>query len=242
MKKSKLVLISLLALIFVASMLTTVNAASGSISVASSASQVVKGKTFTVTIAGTADQNITALQAALSFDSSKLSLESKTAGTGFTDSSGSDSEIAILSTDNNSLSKSGTLYTLTFKVLDTATEGETTVKVSSATLALINDGTQENATVADGTATVTIKSDDTTIDNKDNNNTNLSDNNTSTNGTSNSSNKSSNSGSSSSSSSNSSKTTKLPQTGVETISVVAIAGLSIFAVISYVAYKKYKNI
>ena len=241
MKKSKLVLISLLALIFVASMLTTVNAASGSISVASSASQVVKGKTFTVTIAGTADQNITALQAALSFDTSKLSLESKTAGTGFTDSSGSDSEIAILSTDNNSLSKSGTLYTLTFKVLDTAEVGETTVKISNAKLAIVNEGTQENVTVADGTATVTIKSDDTTIDNKDNN-ANSSDNNTSTNGTSNSSNKNSNSGSSSSSSSNSSKKTKLPQTGVETISVVAIAGLTVFAVISYVAYKKYKNI
>lgn len=241
MKKSKLVLISLLALIFVASMLTTVNAASGSISVASSTSQVVKGKTFTVTIAGTADQNITALQAALSFDTSKLSLESKTAGTGFTDSSGSDSEIAILSTDNNSLSKSGTLYTLTFKVLDTAEVGETTVKISNAKLAIVNEGTQENVTVADGTATVTIKSDDTTIDNKDNN-TNSSDNNTSTNGTSNSSNKNSNSGSSSSSSSNSSKKTKLPQTGVETISVVAIAGLTVFAVISYVAYKKYKNI
>lgn len=241
MKKSKLVLISLLALIFVASMLTTVNAASGSISVASSASQVVKGKTFTVTIAGTADQNITALQAALSFDTSKLSLESKTAGTGFTDSSGSDSEIAILSTDNNSLSKSGTLYTLTFKVLDTAEVGETTVKISNAKLAIVNEGTQENVTVADGTATVTIKSDDTTIDNKDNN-TNSSNNNTSTNGTSNSSNKNSNSGSSSSSSSNSSKKTKLPQTGVETISVVAIAGLTVFAVISYVAYKKYKNI
>lgn len=241
MKKSKLVLISLLALIFVASMLTTVNATSGSISVASSASQVVKGKTFTVTIAGTADQNITALQAALSFDTSKLSLESKTAGTGFTDSSGSDSEIAILSTDNNSLSKSGTLYTLTFKVLDTAEVGETTVKISNAKLAIVNEGTQENVTVADGTATVTIKSDDTTIDNKDNN-TNSSDNNTSTNGTSNSSNKNSNSGSSSSSSSKSSKKTKLPQTGVETISVVAIAGLTVFAVISYVAYKKYKNI
>ncbi len=241
MKKSKLVLISLLALIFVASMLTTVNAASGSISVASSASQVVKGKTFTVTIAGTADQNITALQAALSFDTSKLSLESKTAGTGFTDSSGSDSEIAILSTDNNSLSKSGTLYTLTFKVLDTAEVGETTVKISNAKLAIVNEGTQENVTVADGTATVTIKSDDTTIDNKDNN-TNSSNNNTSTNGTSNSSNKNSNSGSSSSSSSNSSKKTKLPQTGVETISVVAIAGLTVFVVISYVAYKKYKNI
>lgn len=241
MKKSKIVLISLLALIFVASMVTTINAATGSITVASSASQVIKGKTFTVTIAGTADQDITALQASLTFDSSKLSLESKTAGTGFTDSSGSDSEIAILSTDNNSLSKSGTLYTLTFKVLDTAEVGETTVKISNAKLAIVNEGTQENVTVADGTATVTIKSDDTTIDNKDNN-TNSSDNNTSTNGTSNSSNKNSNSGSSSSSSSNSSKKTKLPQTGVETISVVAIAGLTVFAVISYVAYKKYKNI
>lgn len=245
MKKSKLVLISLLALIFVASMLTTVNAASGSISVASSASQVVKGKTFTVTIAGTADQNITALQAALSFDSSKLSLESKTAGTGFTDSSGSDSEIAILSTDSNSLSKSGTLYTLTFKVLDTAEVGETTVKISDAKLALVNDGTQENVSVADASATVTIKADDTTIDNKDNNNTNS----TSDDNSSNSSNKS-NSSSSNSSSSNSSsntssaeeKTTKLPQTGVETVSIVAIAGLTVFAVISYVSYKKYKNI
>ena len=237
MKKSKLVLISLLALIFVASMLTTVNAASGSISVASSASQVVKGKTFTVTIAGTADQNITALQAALSFDTSKLSLESKTAGTGFTDSSGSDSEIAILSTDNNSLSKSGSLYTLTFKVLDTAEVGETTVKVLNAKLALVKDGTQENVSVADGSATVTIKADNTTVDTKD-------DNKNTSNEESKTDSKPSNSSSSSSSSSksNSTKKTKLPQTGVETVSIVAIAGLTVFAVVSYVSYKKYKNI
>lgn len=237
MKKSKIVLISLLALIFVASMVTTINAATGSITVASSASQVIKGKTFTVTIAGTADQDITALQASLTFDSSKLSLESKTAGTGFTDSSGNDSEIAILSTDNNSLSKSGSLYTLTFKVLDTAEVGETTVKVSNAKLALVKDGTQENVSVADGSATVTIKADNTTVDTKD-------DNKNTSNEESKTDSKPSNSSSSSSSSSksNSTKKTKLPQTGVETVSIVAIAGLTVFAVVSYVSYKKYKNI
>lgn len=237
MKKSKIVLISLLALIFVASMVTTINAATGSITVASSASQVIKGKTFTVTIAGTADQDITALQASLTFDSSKLSLESKTAGTGFTDSSGNDSEIAILSTDNSSLSKSGSLYTLTFKVLDTAEVGETTVKVSNAKLALVKDGAQENVSVADGSATVTIKADNTTVDTKD-------DNKNTSNEESKTDSKPSNSSSSSSSSSksNSTKKTKLPQTGVETVSIVAIAGLTVFAVVSYVSYKKYKNI
>ena len=237
MKKSKIVLISLLALIFVASMVTTINAATGSITVASSASQVIKGKTFTVTIAGTADQDITALQASLTFDSSKLSLESKTAGTGFTDSSGNDSEIAILSTDNSSLSKAGSLYTLTFKVLDTAEVGETTVKVSNAKLALVKDGTQENVSVADGSATVTIKADNTTVDTKD-------DNKNTSNEESKTDSKPSNSSSSSSSSSksNSTKKTKLPQTGVETVSIVAIAGLTVFAVVSYVSYKKYKNI
>ena len=237
MKKSKIFLISLLALIFVASMVTTINAATCSITVASSARQVIKGKTFTVTIAGTADQDITALQASLTFDSSKLSLESKTAGTGFTDSSGNDSEIAILSTDNSSLSKSGSLYTLTFKVLDTAEVGETTVKVSNAKLALVKDGTQENVSVADGSATVTIKADNTTVDTKD-------DNKNTSNEESKTDSKPSNSSSSSSSSSksNSTKKTKLPQTGVETVSIVAIAGLTVFAVVSYVSYKKYKNI
>ena len=227
MKKSKIVLISLLALIFVASMVTTINAATGSITVASSASQVIKGKTFTVTIAGTADQDITALQASLTFDSSKLSLESKTAGTGFTDSSGNDSEIAILSTDNNSLSKSGSLYTLTFKVLDTAEVGETTVKVLNAKLALVKDGTQENVSVADGSATVTIKADNTTVDTKD-------DNKNTSNEESKTDSKPSNSSSSSSSSSksNSTKKTILPQTGVETVSIVAIAGLTVFAGVS----------
>ena len=238
----KKVLISVITLIFIISMVTVVNAAQGSISVTASANQVVKGNTFTITVEGNADENITALQSALSYDTAKLSLESKAAGTGFTDASGSDSEIAILSTDNSSLATSGTLYTLTFKVLDTATEGETTISVTGATLALVNDSqTQENVSVADGSATVTIKADDTTAGNDNN----IADNGTSTTPSNTKNNSNSNKSSSTStnkSNGTSSKKTTLPQTGVETISIIAIAVLSVFAVVSYISYKKYKNI
>lgn len=236
-------LISIVTLVIMISMMTTAYAASGSISLAASSNQVVKGNTFTVTVAGSADENITALQAALSFDTTKLSLESKAAGTGFTDASGSNSEIAILSTDNNSLSTTGTLYTLTFKVLDTATVGETTINVTNATLALVNASqTQENVSVADGSVTVTIKEDNTTIGDNDNNNQNTTGNTASTPSTNSNSTSNSSSNSASKSNNSTSKKTTLPQTGVEVVSIIAIAILSVFAVISYVSYKKYRNI
>lgn len=235
----KKVLISIFTLIFIISMIITVNAASGSISLTASANQVVKGNTFTVTVAGTADENITGLQAALSYDTTKLSLEDRTPVTGFGDISG-ETEIAITSNTDSSLTKSGTLYTLTFKVLDTAEEGDTTISVTSATLALVNDSqTQENVSVADGSATVTIKADTTTADK---NNTEETEKEEVTKTPSSTNNDSSKSSSSSNSSASSSKKTTLPQTGVEVVSVIIMAALSIFAVISYALYKKYKNI
>lgn len=236
-------LISIVTLVLMISMMTTIYAAQGSITISASSNQVVKGGTFTVTVAGSADENITALQAALSFDTTKLSLESKTPGTGFTDASGSNSEIAILSTDNTNLSKTGTLYTLTFKVLDTATVGETTINVTNATLALVNASqTQENVSVADGSVTVTIKEDNTTIGDNDNNNQNTTGNTATTPSTNSNSTSNSSSNSASKSNNSTSKKTTLPQTGVEVVSIIAIAILSVFAVISYVSYKKYRNI
>ena len=157
----KKVLVSILTLIFIVSMITSVYAASGSISLSASSDTVVKGKTFTVTVAGTADDNITGMQANLSYDANKLSIESKAAGTGFFDASGSN-EIAIGSSSSENLSKSGTLYTITFKVLDTATEGETTISVTNAILALVSGQTESSS----DEATVTIKADDTTVDNQ----------------------------------------------------------------------------
>lgn len=235
----KKVLISIFTLIFIISMIITVNAASGSISLTASANQVVKGNTFTVTVAGTADENITGLQAALSYDTTKLSLEDRTPVTGFGDISG-ETEIAITSNTDSSLTKSGTLYTLTFKVLDTAEEGDTTISVTSATLALLNDSqTQENVSVADGSATITIKSDITTADKDNTEGTEKEEGTKTPSSTKKDNNKFS---SSSSSSASNSKKTTLPQTGVEVISAIVMAALIIFAVISYALYKKYKNI
>lgn len=246
------VLISVLTVIFIVSMITTVNAATGSISVGASSDSVVKGKTFTVTVAGTAEANIKAMEAKLSYDTNKLAIENKSAGQGFSDLSGSN-EIAITASSSENLSKAGTLYTITFKVLDNATEGETTISVSNAVLGLLD---AENTNELSDEVTITIKADDTTVGNQgtqgDGNSTQTDEKKntvTPSNTTASGNNKSNTS--SNSSSKNTTKnttkntvknTTKLPQTGIETASLISIVALGAISIVSYVSYRKYKNI
>lgn len=243
----KKVLISILTLIFIVSMITTVYAAEGSISLSASADSVVKGKTFTVTVAGTADNNITALQGSLTYDSNKLSIESKSAGNGFSDMSGT-GEIAISSSSSENLSKAATLYTITFKVLDTAAEGETTISVTNAVLALVNEqATQENTSPSSDEVTITIKADDTTVNNQggattDGNDTQTEDKGNQTQTPSNTTSGNKSNSTSTTKKNTTKKTTKLPQTGVEIGSVIAIIALGAISIASYVSYKKYKNI
>lgn len=240
----KKILVSLFTLILIISMITTVYAATGNINLGASSDTVEKGKTFTVTLAGTADNNITGLQAALSFDSNKLAIESKAAGANFTDASGSNSEIAILSS-GSTVSKSGTLYTITFKVLDNAAEGDTKISVTNATLALVNDNQeQENVKVVDETVTVKIKGNTSAGDNNNENkgNTAGSQQGNNTKAPSNTSNSGNKSTTSKSNSTATKKNTKLPQTGIETMSILVIISLGIISIISYVSYKRYKNI
>lgn len=241
----KKVLISTFILIFIISMVTVVNAATGSINLSASSDTVLKGKTFTVTVAGSADNNITGMQASFSYDNTKLSIEDKVAGSGFSDLSG-DNEIAIASTSSENLSKAGTLYTITFKVLDTAAEGDTTITVSNAVLALVNDqAIQENTEESSDEVTITIKADDTTVDaDKDEQQPTDTKDPVDTEGTTTpSKDKSDSSSDKSTSTTNSTKkTTKLPQTGVETASIIAIVALSTVSIVSYVSYRKYKNI
>jgi len=260
----KKVLISILSLIFIISMITTVYAATGSISLGASSDTVVKGKTFTVTLAGTADNNITGLEAKLSYDTNKLSIEGKSAGTGFSDLSGSN-EIAIASTSSENLSKAGTLYTITFKVLDKAAEGETTISVTNAILALVNEqAAQENTAESSDEVTITIKADDTTVDNQGGTtqtpeepeqNPTEDENNPSNDGNSNDDNDNNpNSGSedkkedtnknvnTNKNTNTNKKPSKLPQTGAESVSIILIIALGVLGITSYMSYRKYKNI
>lgn len=243
------VIITLLSIIFIISMITSVYAATGTINFGASSDTVIKGKTFTVTVAGTADSNITGMQAGLSYDTNKLSIENKSVGQGYFDAS-SNNEIAIGSTSSESLSQAGTLYTITFKVLDTASEGETKISLTSAVLAT-SDG-QLEATNKD--VTVTIKADDTTAggtntpsDDQNPSNGNNGDNSDGSTGDSGKSDgdkkeESKNENVNKVSNKNNNTTKKLPQTGVESTTLFVIIALAVVGITSFISYRKYKNI
>lgn len=236
----KKVLISIFTLIFIISMITVVNAASGSVSAVASSSQITKGNTFTISLAGTSDNPIDGMYTKFSYDTTVLELVSKTPGLNYGDNS-SEGEILINNNSTSTSQTSGNLYTLTFKVLDNAKEGDTIINFSESELHLNENGTIGKTTVTINGVTVKIKEDSTIIDKDDNkdNTKKPSNNQGSTNKPDN------NSGSSSKPASKDTTkkaTKKLPQTGLETGSIIWIAILSVFAVISYVSYKKYRNI
>ena len=241
----KKILISLLSIIFIISMITSVYAATGSINFGASSDTVIKGKTFTVTVAATADSNITGMQAGFSYDTNKISIESKVAGQGYFDASGSN-EIAIGSTSSESLAQSGTLYTITFKVLDTAAEGSTTISVTNAKLALVNGETDPTS----GEVTINIKADDTTAgggsnqqegtpSNGDNGNAGT-DGSNGNGGTEDKKEEVAQNKDTNKNTTNKKKpTTKLPQTGVESTILIAIVALGAVSIVSYISYRKY---
>lgn len=224
----KKIIISLLSIIFIIAMITSVYAATGSISFGASSDTVIKGKTFTVTVAATADSNITGMQAGFSYDTNKLSIETKSVGQGYFDASSSN-EIAIGSSSSEDLSQSGTLYIITFKVLDTAEEGETKINLTNAILATVN-GELDSVTKE---VTINIKADDTTAGNQDETNEE----------TPNPSNNDDMDDNSNNDGDNSNKDkTKLPQTGVESTVLIAIVSLGMVSIVSYISFRKYNNI
>lgn len=242
MKKA---LISILTIVFIISMAITVNAATGSISSGASSESVLKGKTFTVTLAGVSDTPIDGMYTKFTYDTNVLELVSKTPATGYGDNSG-EGEILITNSSSSTSPTSGTLYTLTFKVLDSAATGETKISFSGSELHLNNSGTVSQLASNIDAVTITVKADDTTAggDNsskdddssnsqKDNTKQTITDGNNST-STTNTSNSASNTAK---------KTTKkLPQTGINDASLIAIVVLGAVSIASYVSYRKYKNI
>lgn len=238
--KRKVISILAIFLIISIALTSSIKAATGSISVGASSESVIKGKTFTVTIAATADTNVIGFKANLDYDKTKLTLKSKNAGDNFTDGSANESELAFATGGVGS--QSVTICTLTFEALDSAAEGDTEIKISGIVLAA-----NENINLNDETVTIKIKADETTAGSDENKNTantsnNATNNNNSSNSGKNSSNSSSKSNSSSSSKSNNSANKKLPQTGIEDINILLVIALGAIAIASYISYRKYKNI
>lgn len=238
----KKVLISILSIIFIISMFSSVYAATGNISSGASSGTVVKGKTFTLTLAATADSPIEGMYTKFNYDKSVLSIESATAGENYASNSG-EGEILVSSILATTSPKSATLYTITFKVLDTAQEGTTTISFNEAELHLNADGAINNFNTTIDNVVVNVKSDDTTIGGEEDKNSVTPSNNNISNSTNNNNTSSGNEVKNTNKNVNTNKnTTKLPQTGVENLGVLGIVGLGIISIISYISYKKYKNV
>lgn len=266
----KKVLISMLVISFIMQIFTTVYASTGVINLGTSSDTVEKGQSFNVTIAGIADNNIIAMQTNLEYDSSRIIIEDRIVGEGFIDASG-ENEIAIMASSNDTLSKTGTLYTITFKVLDTAVDGETEINFKGATLGLINDNSEDEVVnVGEQSVSITIKKKEDTTgggaqggtgensqtpgntqtpeDNEDGDKNSKPSNDGNNSNTDNSGNNDSKGGNenkhinTNKNLSSNKNTTKLPQTGAESLSIVALIVLGVSLIISYVSYRKYKNI
>lgn len=231
-------LISLISIIFIISIMTAVYAATGTISVGSSADTVIKGKTFTVTLAATADSPIDGMKTKFSYDKNILSLETSTAGDNYGNNS-SEGEILVTSNADTSPT-STTLYTMTFKVLDTANVESTTISFSESELHLKTEETIEKFSTTVDKVTINIKADDTTAggekdpSNGDNGNGGTDNGNTGSGNTG--------SGKENENKNVNKKPSKLPQTGVESTVLIAIVALGAVSIVSYVSYKKYNNI
>lgn len=235
-------LISILILIFIVSISISVYAAEGSINVGVSSDTVIKGNTFTVTIAGVSDTNIIGMKANMAYDEEKLELVSRKAGDNFTDGSANNSEIAIATGGVGD--KSVTLAVYTFKVKDTAAEGTANIKISNIILAADTD----IEITGDKVVTITIKEDDTTAGNQggtnggeqtpsNGDNTNVgTDNGNSAGG------KENEKGNVNTNKNTNKKPSKLPQTGAENAVLIALVALGISTIVSYISYRKYNNI
>ena len=252
----KKILISLLSIIFIISMITNVHAATGSISSGASADAVVKGKTFTVTLAATSDSPIDGMYTKISYDKNVLSLESASAGENYGNSS-SEGEILVTNNSSNTSPTSATLYTITFKVLDNANVESTTISFNESELHLNVDGAVNNFSTSIENITINIKADDTETpdgtgddtENPDGTGDDTENPDGTGDGTENPDGTGDGTENPDGTESEQPKkdTTikndnKLAQTGAERVGVIAIIALGIVTIVSYVSYKRYKNI
>lgn len=240
-------LISIMTFIFILSIVLNIYAASGSISVSSSSDTVVKGSTFTVTLSGAADTPIDGMYTKINYDKNVLKLESSMPGENYGNNS-SEGEILITSNADTS-PNSTTLYTITFKVLDTANVDSTKITFSESELHLFEENTTKKFGTNIDDVIIKIKEDDTTVgaDGEEEQQPSDSEEPTVPEGTKTPSKDEGNKDTNSDKSNNGNKSNKknnnkLPQTGVETASLITIVALSAVSIVSYVSYKKYKNI
>ena len=209
-------------------MVSVVNAATGSLNLATNVDKVKAGEEFTVTIVGTADGKIAGLSAVIEYKEENLEITGSTLGNKkFHDYNDElvENQITIGSSmygSEEDFFNTGALYTVKFKVKEGVQPGEETITFKNIVLTILNDGNQEDIDVAEESIEITIEEEkqeeQPPVEEPDNNQ-----------------------GQQEPPKDNTS-TGKLPQTGVESTSLIAIVLLGVVAIVSYVSYRRYRNI
>lgn len=154
----KRILISILVSIFVMSIFTTAYAASASVILETSGREVNPGDTFTVEIEANGDGKVACMEGTLQYDTAKFSLEKKEILNGFTEGgTGNELNAGILTLEDVTLAKTVKMYKLTFKVLETAVEGEEPIEFKNIVLGIIDENqTQKDEVAPDARVMLTI--------------------------------------------------------------------------------------
>lgn len=247
MKKKIIAILSIFLVICLA--ISTIQAATASVSIKSSSMEVKAGDTFTFTIYAQSADGINGFSTELDYDNTKLDIKDK----GLVDTTnwsflGTDNKIDVLYNSSTQIT-SADVYKITFQVKsDVAVGTKINVGIKQT---LVDSNAKSNSTVNLDPQYLTITVTDSTSNNPGNNttdgNSTESPNGNNTNNGNNGNNNNNNSlndskNNANGNSSNTTKNNRLPQTGLSSIITVLIVTVGIVAYISYKKYNNYKNI
>ena len=234
MKKSikKLITMSLIIILFVVMGIKDVNAITATASLVASKEKVKAGESFSITLKASSEEGLNGIVTNLEYDTDKLELTEKKAGTNWQDLS-ADSEIALICNATDTI-KTADVYTLTFKAKENAT-GEAQIKTGKITVDTMSTEATSAVEVEAKTIKVTIEkgstnpADDPTKDQTNNPKDNSS--------------KGSGSNNGATSKTNDSTISKSDhaKAGLETLIVPTIVVVA-FGIVSFIGYKKFNKI
>lgn len=261
MKKKIIAILAMFLVICLA--ISTIQAATASVSIKSSSMEVKAGDTFTFTIYAQSADGINGFSTELDYDNTKLDIKDKslvdTTNWSFL---GTDNKIDVLYNSSTQIT-SADVYKITFQVKsDVAVGTKINVGIKQT---LVDSNAKSNSTVNLDPQYLTITVTDSTSNNPGNNTTdgnsteeppNGNNTNNGNNGNNGNSGNNGNNGNSSNNgnslnniknntngnSSNTTKNNRLPQTGLNSIITVLIVTVGIVAYIFYKKYNNYKNI
>ena len=223
-------------IMLIISLMNVTYAVSGSVDLRTSASEVKKGETFTVTLVATSEDGINGVDTKYTYDADKLELISG----GVVDSTswsnlGGNSDITVICNSNQSI-RNAEIYSIKFKVKDSAPAGAV-AKIETTGILLDTDSyVNSNVSISAKKVEITIKDN---VEEKQVEENHVQDNNTSDSSSTKTKTNTNTRSTTSSVSRSSSSNQRLPKTGANVVGITI--GILVMMILVFVFYRKCKK-